>query len=91
MQSKQGVEQHPAAKNHKRQRHAINFNCDLMVCMCVKQPNDPKLSHRRLAAWIATAAPPAVGSGDWLGHWLSFNPNLIKSNAEMTAPHLLAA
>jgi NAD-dependent SIR2 family protein deacetylase len=26
-----------------------------------------KLSHRRLAAWIATAAPTAVGSGDWLG------------------------
>jgi len=30
-------------------------------------PNDPKLSHRRLAAWIATAAVTAVGSGDWLG------------------------
>ena len=26
-----------------------------------------KLSHRRLAAWIATAAATAVGSGDWLG------------------------
>jgi hypothetical protein len=26
-----------------------------------------KLSHRRLAAWIAMKAPTAVGSGDWLG------------------------
>src|SRR5208282_5879437 len=26
-----------------------------------------KLSHRRLTAWIATAAPTAVGSGGWLG------------------------
>ena len=42
-------------------------------------------------AWLATETPTAVGSGDWLGHWLSFNPNLIKSNAERTAPHLLAA
>jgi hypothetical protein len=33
----------------------------------VKQPNEKKLSHRRLAAWIATAAATAVGSGDWLG------------------------
>jgi hypothetical protein len=38
-----------------------------------------------------TDAPNHVGSGDWLGHWLYFNPSIIKSNAEMTAPHLLAA
>jgi hypothetical protein len=33
----------------------------------VKPPNRKKLSHRRLAAWIATAAATAVGSGDLLG------------------------
>jgi hypothetical protein len=36
-------------------------------------PNDPKLSHRRLATGNATAkltAPTAVGSGDLLGNWV---------------------
>jgi hypothetical protein len=28
-------------------------------------PNEKKLSHRRLAAWLATAAATAVGSGDF--------------------------
>ena len=49
------------------------------------------LSNRLLLKPIIPIDNPHRGSGDLLGHWLSFNPNLIKSNAEMTAPHLLAA